>query len=74
MSDLIVACGEAGKNGVQAAREELGIELESMKSELEAVRARRDLLHNELLQEYRWISVLEQALHKNNVLFPDYPY
>ena len=72
--DLIVACGEAGKNGVKAVREELEIELETMKCELEAVTARRDLLHNELLQERRWITVLEQALHKNNVLFPDYPF
>jgi hypothetical protein len=72
--DLIVACGEAGKNGVQAVREDLGMELDSMKRELEAVTARRDLLHNELLQECRWISVLEQALRKNNVLFPDYPF
>jgi hypothetical protein len=71
---LIVACGEAGKNGVQAAREELHIELDAMKSELEAVTARRDLLHNELLQERRWISVLEQALRRNNLVFPDYPF
>ena len=72
--DLIVACSEAGKNGVEAVREELGFDLESMKHELEAVTARRDLLHNELLQERRWISALEEALRKNNVLFPDYPF
>ena len=72
--DLIVACGEAGKNGVKAVREELETELEAMKRELDAVMARRDLLHNELVQERRWITVLEQALRKNNVLFPDYPF
>jgi len=72
--DLIVACGEAGKNGVQAAREELGLELELARRQLEAVKARRDLLQNELLQERRWISRLEEALHKNNVVFPEYPF
>lgn len=72
--DLIVACGEAGKNGVQAAREELGVELELVKHELKAVTARCDLLYNELLQEHCWISVLEQTLHTNNVVFPDYPF
>jgi len=79
--DLIVACGEAGKNGVQAAREELGIELEvnkhqleAVKRELEAVTARRDLLHNELSQERRWIFVLEETLRKHNIVFPDYPF
>lgn len=78
--DLIVACGKAGKNGVQAEREELGIELEvnkhqleAMKRELEAVTARRDLLH-ELSQERRWISVLEEMLCKHNIVFPDYPF
>ena len=72
--DLIVACGEAGKNGVEVVREELGAELELTKRQLEAVKARCDLLHNELLQERRWISVLEEALHKNSVVFPDYPF
>jgi len=72
--DLIVACGEAGKNGVLAAREELGMELEATKRELEAVTARRDLLHNELSQERRWISVLEETLRKHNIVFPDYPF
>ena len=72
--DLIVACGEAGKNGVKAVREELETEVESMKRELDAVTARRDMLHNELVQERRWITVLEEALRKANVLFPDYPF
>ena len=65
--NLIVACGEAGKNGVLAAREELGMELE-------AVTAHRDLLHNELSQEHHWISVLEETLCKHNIIFPDYPF
>ena len=66
--------GSWEKWGALAAREELGMELEATKCELEAVTARRDLLHNELSQERRWISVLEETLHKHNIIFPDYPF
>ena len=44
-----------------------------LSQELEAVWSRRDLLSQELSREREWIRVLELALRRNNIPFPQYP-
>jgi len=44
-----------------------------VETEVDALRARIDLLCEELHSERRWIRILELSLKDNNVSFPSYP-
>lgn len=44
-----------------------------VETEVDALRARIDLLCVELHSERRWICTLEQSLKENNISFPLYP-
>ncbi|KAF8957511.1 hypothetical protein BDZ97DRAFT_1924530 [Flammula alnicola] len=44
-----------------------------VRTEVEALRARVDLLCEELYRERRWIRTLEESLQENNITFPSYP-
>ena len=44
-----------------------------VETEVDALRARIDLLCVELHSERRWICTLEQSLKENNISFPSYP-
>jgi len=43
-----------------------------VRTEVDALRGRVDLLCDELHHERRWIRTLELSLHENNITFPSY--
>jgi len=46
---------------------------EKVETEVDALRARIDLMCEELHSERRWIRTLEQSLKENGISFPSYP-
>ena len=44
-----------------------------VRTEINALRARVDLLYEQLHRERRWIRSLEESLQENNITFPSYP-
>ena len=44
-----------------------------VRTEVEALQARVDLLCEELHREHRWIRTLEESLQTHNITFPPYP-
>ncbi|KDR80489.1 hypothetical protein GALMADRAFT_136964 [Galerina marginata CBS 339.88] len=53
--------------------EELRDHCNNLRSQVEAVTTRRDLLWQDLAREREWICLLEHALEINSISFPAYP-
>jgi len=71
--DVVQSCMKDVEQRVEREFQAVKVRRDLLSQELEAVWSRRDLLSQELSREREWIRVLELALRRNNIPFPQYP-